>query len=60
MQSEYKHHFSSVMKKLEKSFSEIMQTQGYNKEAEKLKILAELIKEQLQNENTDHSTRKTR
>jgi hypothetical protein len=60
MQSEYRHHFSSVLKKLEKAYSEIVQTNGYNKKSERIKILSELIREQLQNENTDHSTRKTR
>jgi hypothetical protein len=60
MQDEYIHHFSSVIKKLEKSFNEIIQSQSYNKEAEKIKILAELIKEQLKNENINSTTRKTR
>jgi hypothetical protein len=60
MQSEYKHHFSSVLKKLEKSFSELVQTNGYNKKSERVKILSELIREQLQNENTHYSARKTR
>lgn len=60
MQSEYKHNFSSVLKKLEKSFSELVQTKGYNKKSERIKILSELIREQLKNENTNSPTSKTR
>jgi endonuclease III-like uncharacterized protein len=60
MQSEYKHHFSSVLKRLDKGFSELVRSSGYNKKSERIKILSELIREQLQNENINHTTRKTR
>jgi endonuclease III-like uncharacterized protein len=60
MQNENNHHLSAVLKMLEKTFSDIVQSRGYNKNSERIKILAELIREQIQNENTDNTTRTTR
>lgn len=60
MLKDFKPHFSLVIKKLEKSIGEIVQAQGYNKKSERMKILSELIREQLQHENSHHTASKTR
>lgn len=49
-----------VLKKLEKSGQKIVETRGYTKEVEKLKLLEELIREQLNNENSRCSARTVR
>lgn len=59
MLQDYKQHLGSVLSKLEKSHDEMIKTNGYNKKAELIKILSELIKEQIKNENTNSSARKT-
>ena len=46
-----------VLKRLENITEEVMKTQGYTPETEKLKILVELTREQVQNENTDSRAR---
>ena len=45
---------------LEQLASKILQTQGYNGEAEKIVMLKELIKEQERGEDASNSTRKAR
>ncbi|MCB0357307.1 MAG: hypothetical protein KDD40_09885 [Bdellovibrionales bacterium] len=46
--------------KLEKAAQKIVSTRGYTKEVENIRMLNELIREQLINENSSYSTRKTR
>ncbi len=46
------------LKKLQKTSAGIISTRGYTKENEKIKMLVELIKEQLSNESVDSATRK--
>lgn len=41
--------------KLKKTSKKVMETHGYTADAKKLLILEELIKEQLKNENINHS-----
>lgn len=48
------------LKKLEISAQKVVETRGYTKEVEKIRMLEELIKEQLINENSRHSTRQVR
>lgn len=42
---------------LEKAQEEIRRTQSYNQESERMDLLKELVKEQLKNEDSSHSTR---
>jgi hypothetical protein len=46
--------------RLETSSRKIVSTRGYNKDAKSLKLLEEMIKEQLQNANSRSSTRSIR
>jgi hypothetical protein len=48
------------LKRLDVSARKMIETRGYTKEVEKIRMLEELIREQLSNENTLHSTRTTR
>jgi hypothetical protein len=41
-----------LLQRLEKITEEVMTTQGYNADTEKLKLLVELAREQVQNENS--------
>ena len=42
----------SVLQRLEKITEEVSRTQAYNEETEKLRMLLELTREQVQNENS--------
>jgi hypothetical protein len=57
MSSELEKYLSAALKRLEKAEKEVLKTQGYSAEAEKLKILMELVKEQGTHENISSSTR---
>jgi hypothetical protein len=46
-----------ALKRLEKAYKEVVKTQGYNEETEKIKILAEIVKEQTPHENSSTATR---
>lgn len=46
--------------KLEKAAQQIVSTRGYTKEVENIRMLNEMIREQLINENINYSTRKIR
>jgi hypothetical protein len=48
------------LNELEKAAEKIVSTRGYTKEVENIRMLNELIREQLTNENISYSTRKTR
>ncbi len=50
----------SELKRLNESTKRLIQTRGYTKEVDKLKMLEELIREQLGNENFICSTSTTR
>lgn len=50
----------SELKRLDESARKLIQTRGYTKEVDKLKMLEELIREQLANENFICSTRSSR
>ena len=45
--------FKNILLRLEKITEEVTQTQGYNEETEKLRMLVELTREQVQHENSD-------
>ncbi|MFP5519698.1 MAG: hypothetical protein ACLGGX_07325 [Bdellovibrionia bacterium] len=47
----------SALDRLQKAEVHIHKNKPYEKEREKLRILAEMIKEQIKNENSDSATR---
>jgi hypothetical protein len=49
-----------ILEKLEASAVKIVETQGYNPQAERLRLLEELVREQVQNADPRSSTRSTR
>lgn len=53
MSQELEKHLKQALLRLEKAYAEILKSQGYNEDTEKLKMLCELTKEQITNE--DHS-----
>lgn len=55
MSKETENYLSLALKKLEMAYEKIVESKGYNAESEKMKILAEFVKEQVEHENT-HST----
>ena len=57
MQKELDNYLSVALKRLEKAYSEITKTQTYNEEAQNIKVLSELIKEQVKNENSSSAAR---
>lgn len=50
-------HLQLQLEKLEKAYKQVLETQGYNKETERIRILQEMIREQTRNENTLSTTR---
>ena len=44
-------YLAHALKRLEKAFEEIKKTRPYDKECEKIKMLQELVREQISNEN---------
>ena len=60
MKNQVKQNLEEELKKLNKSAQKLISTRGYTKEAEKIRLLEELIREQLIDENTRHTTRQTR
>ncbi|MGZ3744134.1 MAG: hypothetical protein ACXWRE_10725 [Pseudobdellovibrionaceae bacterium] len=57
MSKELENYLSLALKRLEKAYEEVLKTQGYNDQSEKLKILAELVKEQVNHENSSSTAR---
>lgn len=57
MSNELESYLTVALKRLEKAYNEILKTQGYNDQAEKLKLLTELVKEQGTHENSSNSAR---
>mgnify|MGYP001599256782 CR=1 FL=1 len=52
--------FEGLNQRLEKIYSDVLKEQGYTPDTEKLRLIVELVKEQVQNENSSHSTGETR
>lgn len=48
------------LKELDESIKNILNTRSYSKEVAKIRILEQMIKEQLKSENTCHSTGSSR
>ena len=57
MSEESNNAMKTILKRLENITEEVVRTQGYTPETEKLKILVELTREQVQNENSNTRTR---
>lgn len=57
MNNELESYLTVALKRLEKAYKEVVKTQGYNEQTEKLKLLAELVKEQGNHENSSTSAR---
>lgn len=57
MSNELESYLSVALKRLEKAYKEVLKTQGYNEQTEKLKLLAELVKEQGAHENPSNPAR---
>lgn len=57
MEQKLENYLEGHLQKLEIAYKKILETQGYNKETEKIRILQEMIKEQTSNENTLSSAR---
>lgn len=51
---------ANALEQLNEWAFKIVETQGYSKDAQRAKMLAELIKEQLKNANSRSTTRKAR
>lgn len=49
--------FETLDKRLEKIYADVLKEQGFTADAEKLRMIVELVKEQVQNENSDSSAR---
>ncbi|MBX2996398.1 MAG: hypothetical protein KF681_16370 [Bdellovibrionaceae bacterium] len=47
----------TALKRLEKATEEVMKTQGLNEDTEILKLLTEIVREQVPHENSDSATR---
>jgi hypothetical protein len=58
--NEIANHLEKTLQKLEEMQAKVLETSSYNDESRKLRLLAELIKEQLKNENTRSATRTIR
>ena len=60
MDSTAEHYLNLSLRKLEKALEEVVKTRGYTAETASLKMLQELVKEQLPNESASYTTRQTR
>lgn len=58
--SEAQDKLKDALERLEQSAQKIVETRGYTKDVKSLKVLEEMIKEQLINANTRTSTRTIR
>jgi hypothetical protein len=57
MSQDLESYLKIALRRLEKAYEEILKSQGYNKDTEKLKLLCELTREQVKNEDSRHPTR---
>lgn len=57
MSDDTMNYLALALKKLEVAYEKVLKTNGYNEETEKMKVLAEFAKEQVENENTHSAAR---
>ena len=60
MKKETQNHLVRVLERLQSSSQKILATRGYTLDSARIKLLEELIKEQVANENPSASTRTIR
>ena len=60
MPQELEKYLSMALRRLEKASEDVLKTQGFTEETETLKLLTELVREQVTHEDIDHSISKTR
>lgn len=60
MSQELEVYLEGALKKLEVAYEQVLKTKGYCEEAENIKMLQELLKEQTPYENTSYSISATR
>jgi len=60
MKKETHIHLTRILERLETSSKKILATRGYTRDCARIKLLEELIKEQIGNENSDSPTRQVR
>ena len=56
MSRDLEQYLTMALQRLERAYEEILKSQGYTRDTEKLKILLEMTREQVQNEDTRHTT----
>jgi TATA-binding protein-associated factor Taf7 len=59
-QNELEVYLLEAMKKLDTATDKILKTNGYTQDAKKMRLMIELIKEQIRNENSMSSARTAR
>jgi hypothetical protein len=59
-QEQLESYLKNALFKLERAYDQILKTQGYNADTEKLKILIELTREQVPYENFNSAASETR
>jgi len=59
-QNELETHLKETLKKLESAAERLMRTQGYTGETKKIRLLIEMVREQIANEDFVPSTRTVR
>ena len=57
MKDKTRDHLKRILQKIEKASAQIIATRGYNSDTARLKILEELLKEQVVHENIGNTTR---
>lgn len=57
MNNELNSYLTVALQRLEKAFQEIMKAKPYGQDLEKIKILEEMVKEQVKNENSRTAAR---
>ncbi|MFN7729682.1 MAG: hypothetical protein ACK5P7_11045 [Bdellovibrio sp.] len=60
MAQELEGYLRMALKRLEKATTEVTKTQGLNEDTEILKLLTEIVREQVPHEDSDSTTRQTR
>ena len=58
--SDIEQKLKNILERLDRTGREIIKTRGYNQDARAVKLLEELIREQIINDNTRNSTRTIR
>jgi len=60
MDKQTEYYLKAALKRLDEAAVKTIKTAAYSEESENIKILQELVKEQLANENSNSATRETR